>query len=77
MLSSSPPIQVVLGQLLYLECDAMLVLRKKWLRILGAKFKKFARYLSNPEADRNHPYGHQKFEAIGALGIAAPVIWRG
>jgi cation diffusion facilitator family transporter len=26
---------------------------------------------SNPEPDRDHPYGHQKFEAIGALGIAA------
>lgn len=27
--------------------------------------------LSSPYPDRNHPYGHQKFEAIGALGIAA------
>lgn len=27
--------------------------------------------LSSPEPDRDHPYGHQKFEAIGALGIAA------
>ena len=27
--------------------------------------------LSSPEPDREHPYGHQKFEAIGALGIAA------
>jgi cation diffusion facilitator family transporter len=26
---------------------------------------------SNPEPDRDHPYGHQKFEAVGALGIAA------
>ncbi|MGG6293335.1 cation diffusion facilitator family transporter [Leptolyngbya sp. AN02str] len=26
--------------------------------------------LSNPEPDRDHPYGHQKFEALGALGIA-------
>lgn len=25
--------------------------------------------LSSPEPDRDHPYGHQKFEAIGALGI--------
>ncbi len=27
--------------------------------------------LSSPQPDRDHPYGHQKFEAIGALGIAA------
>ncbi len=28
-------------------------------------------YFSSPEPDRDHPYGHQKFEAVGALGIAA------
>ncbi|QUY41433.1 cation transporter [Acaryochloris sp. 'Moss Beach'] len=27
--------------------------------------------LASPEPDREHPYGHQKFDAIGALGIAA------
>ncbi len=27
--------------------------------------------LSSPEPDEEHPYGHSKFEAIGALGIAA------
>ncbi|WP_035992195.1 cation diffusion facilitator family transporter [Leptolyngbya sp. KIOST-1] len=27
--------------------------------------------LADPHPDRDHPYGHQKFEAIGALGIAA------
>lgn len=27
--------------------------------------------LSSPLPDRDHPYGHQKYEAIGALGIAA------
>ena len=27
--------------------------------------------LANPIPDRDHPYGHHKFEAIGALGIAA------
>jgi cation diffusion facilitator family transporter len=27
--------------------------------------------LASPEPDRDHPYGHQKYEAIGALGIAA------
>lgn len=26
---------------------------------------------SSPQPDRDHPYGHQKFEAVGALGIAA------
>ena len=26
---------------------------------------------SSPKPDREHPYGHQKFEAVGALGIAA------
>lgn len=27
-------------------------------------------HFSSPEPDREHPYGHQKFEAVGALGIA-------
>jgi len=27
--------------------------------------------LASPQPDRQHPYGHQKYEAIGALGIAA------
>jgi cation diffusion facilitator family transporter len=27
--------------------------------------------LANPLPDRDHPYGHHKFEAVGALGIAA------
>jgi len=27
--------------------------------------------LASPEPDRDHPYGHQKFDAFGALGIAA------
>jgi len=27
--------------------------------------------LADPRPDREHPYGHHKFEAIGALGIAA------
>lgn len=26
---------------------------------------------SLPQPDRDHPYGHQKFEAVGALGISA------
>jgi cation diffusion facilitator family transporter len=28
-------------------------------------------HLASPRPDREHPYGHQKYEAIGALGIAA------
>ncbi|HEY9646220.1 MAG TPA: cation diffusion facilitator family transporter [Chroococcidiopsis sp.] len=27
--------------------------------------------MSSPDPDREHPYGHHKFEAVGALGIAA------
>ncbi|WP_416676600.1 cation diffusion facilitator family transporter [Egbenema bharatensis] len=27
--------------------------------------------LASPQPDRDHPYGHQKYEAIGALGVAA------
>lgn len=27
--------------------------------------------LASPLPDRDHPYGHQKYEAVGALGIAA------
>jgi cation diffusion facilitator family transporter len=27
--------------------------------------------LANPLPDRDHPYGHHKFEALGALGVAA------
>ncbi len=27
--------------------------------------------IASPEPDRDHPYGHQKYEAVGALGIAA------
>lgn len=31
----------------------------------------FTNQLSSPEPDRAHPYGRHKYEAIGALGIAA------
>jgi cation diffusion facilitator family transporter len=30
-----------------------------------------ASHFASPQPDREHPYGHQKFDAIGALGIAA------
>ncbi|WP_341524760.1 cation diffusion facilitator family transporter [Nostoc sp. UHCC 0302] len=35
--------------------------------VLGLIASKF----SSPQPDREHPYGHTKFEAVGALGIAA------
>ena len=28
-------------------------------------------HLASPDPDREHPYGHQKYEAVGALGVAA------
>lgn len=30
-----------------------------------------ANHFASPQPDRDHPYGHQKFDALGALGIAA------
>lgn len=30
-----------------------------------------ANHFATPTPDREHPYGHQKFDAIGALGVAA------
>ncbi len=35
--------------------------------VLGLIASKF----SSPQPDRQHPYGHSKFEAVGALGIAS------
>jgi cation diffusion facilitator family transporter len=35
--------------------------------VLGLIASKF----SSPQPDREHPYGHSKFEAVGALGIAS------
>jgi cation diffusion facilitator family transporter len=31
--------------------------------------------LSDPRPDRDHPYGHHKYEAVGALGIAAFILF--
>ncbi len=31
--------------------------------------------LSDPQPDRDHPYGHDKYEAIGALAIAAFILF--
>ena len=34
-----------------------------------------ANTLSDPRPDRDHPYGHHKYEAIGALGIAGFILF--
>ena len=52
---------------LSLQADALHSVTDSANNILGL----FASHLSAPQPDRDHPYGHQKFEAIGALGIAA------
>jgi cation diffusion facilitator family transporter len=52
---------------LSLLADALHSLTDSANNILGL----VASRLSSPEPDRDHPYGHQKFEAVGALGIAA------
>jgi cation diffusion facilitator family transporter len=52
---------------LSLIADAAHSLTDSANNVLGLVASRF----SSPEPDRDHPYGHQKFEAIGALGIAA------
>ncbi len=52
---------------LSLLADALHSVTDSANNILGLVANRF----SSPEPDRDHPYGHQKFEAIGALGIAA------
>ncbi len=52
---------------LSLLADALHSVTDSASNILGLIASQF----SSPEPDRDHPYGHQKFEAIGALGIAA------
>lgn len=52
---------------LSLLADALHSLTDSASNILGLVTSR----LSSPEPDRDHPYGHQKFEALGALGIAA------
>ncbi|MGB2925398.1 MAG: cation diffusion facilitator family transporter [Limnothrix sp.] len=59
----------VLGLLtgsLSLQADALHSFTDGANNVLGL----FANRFSSPEPDRDHPYGHQKFEAVGALGIA-------
>jgi cation diffusion facilitator family transporter len=52
---------------LSLLADALHSVTDSANNILGLVASRFAL----PQPDREHPYGHQKFEAVGALGIAA------
>jgi len=57
---------VITGSLSLLA-DALHSITDSANNILGLITNQF----SSPLPDREHPYGHQKFEAVGALGIAA------
>ncbi|MEH1823363.1 MAG: cation diffusion facilitator family transporter [Nostoc sp.] len=52
---------------LSLLADALHSVTDSANNILGLVASKF----SSPQPDREHPYGHHKFEAVGALGIAS------
>lgn len=52
---------------LSLIADALHSVTDSANNILGLVTTRF----SSPQPDRDHPYGHQKFEAVAALGIAA------
>ena len=52
---------------LSLQADALHSVTDSANNVLGLIASRF----SSPQPDRDHPYGHQKFEAVGALGIAA------
>jgi len=52
---------------LSLLADALHSVTDSANNVLGLVASKF----SSPLPDREHPYGHHKFEAVGALGIAA------
>ena len=57
---------IVTGSL-SLQADALHSVTDSANNVLGLITNRF----SSPKPDREHPYGHQKFEAVGALGIAA------
>jgi len=57
---------VITGSL-SLQADALHSVTDSANNVLGLAANRF----SSPQPDRDHPYGHQKFEAVGALGIAA------
>jgi cation diffusion facilitator family transporter len=52
---------------LSLLADALHSVTDSANNVLGLVASRFA----SPEPDRDHPYGHQKFDAVGALAIAA------
>ncbi len=52
---------------LSLQADALHSVTDSLNNILGLVANRF----SSPEPDREHPYGHLKYEAVSALGIAA------
>ncbi|OUL26773.1 cation-efflux pump [Nostoc sp. T09] len=52
---------------LSLLADALHSVTDSANNVLGLITSRF----SSPHPDRKHPYGHQKFEAVGALGISA------
>ncbi len=52
---------------LSLQADALHSVTDSANNVLGLIASRF----SSPQPDRDHPYGHQKFEALGALGVAA------
>ncbi len=61
-------IKVIIGTLtgsLSLLADALHSVTDSANNILGLITNHFA----SPEPDREHPYGHQKFDALGALGV--------
>jgi len=63
-------IKVVVGYItgsLSLLADALHSVTDSANNVLGL----VTNHLATPQPDREHPYGHQKFDAIGALGIAA------
>jgi cation diffusion facilitator family transporter len=52
---------------LSLLADALHSVTDSANNVLGLIASRF----SSPQPDREHPYGHRKFEAVGALGISA------
>jgi cation diffusion facilitator family transporter len=63
-------LKAVVGSLtgsLSLQADALHSVTDSANNILGLIASRF----SSPKPDREHPYGHLKFEAVGALGISA------
>lgn len=57
----------ILTGALSIQADALHSFTDSANNVLGLVSNQFA----SPQPDREHPYGHQKFEALGALGIAA------